>query len=97
MLALARCGDHAEAALIARRAIRKPPQNAELYIETACGLALCSGAAEKLDPALARTYADEAVAAIRSGRDRGWRDVERLKVDPDLDPIRKPRLSETPG
>ena len=88
MLALARCGDHLEAGEIARRTINSPPQNADLFIEVACGLALCAGSAEKLDQPLASTYADEAVAAIRRGQALGWRDAERLKIDPDLDPIR---------
>jgi serine/threonine-protein kinase len=88
MLALARCGEHLEGAEIAHRAIKSPPQNAELYIEVACGLALCAGSAEKFEQTLARTYADEAVAAIRRGQALGWRDDERLKVDPDLDPVR---------
>ena len=89
MLALARCGEHAEAALIARSTIKKLPANAAgSYVEFACGLAICAGAAEKLDPESARAYADEAIAAIRRGSQGGWRDVERLKVDPDLDAIR---------
>jgi serine/threonine-protein kinase len=88
MIALGRCGDHAEAAEIARRTIRSEPKHTQLYIEAACGLALCAGAVADSDPALARTYTDEAVAALRQGLDRGWRDIERLKVDPDLDPIR---------
>jgi serine/threonine-protein kinase len=89
MLALGRCGDHAEGAAIGRRLLAAAPGNGDLYIEVACGLALCAGAAaEKSEVALARTYTDEAVAAIRRGRERGWRDLERLKIDPDLDPIR---------
>ncbi len=89
MLALARCGEHVEAALIARSTIKSLPANAAgTYVEVACGLAICAGAAEKLDPVRARTYADEAIAAIRRGSQGGWRDVERLKVDPDLDGIR---------
>jgi hypothetical protein len=87
MLALARCGEHAEAAAIGRRLLASRPEDAKLYVEVACGLALCAGAARD-DAALARGYADEALAALRHAVERGWRDVGRLKVDPDLDPIR---------
>jgi hypothetical protein len=85
MLALARCGDHEEAARIARRMIEKPPQNAAFYVDSACGLAI---SAAGVDGDLKRGYTDEAVAGIRRAMDRGWRDLGRLKVDPDLDPIR---------
>ena len=89
MLALARCGDHDEAATIARELIARDPRNAQLSVEAACGLALSAGAAaEAADADLARSYADEAVAALRDAIGRGWRDYDRLKVDPDLDPIR---------
>src|SRR5262249_33182325 len=75
MLALARCGDHAEAAEIGRRIIKSPQLNADLSVEVACGLALCAGAArDKSDDGPARTYADEALAALRYGVERGWRD-----------------------
>jgi serine/threonine-protein kinase len=88
-VALARCGEHEEAARIARRLVSTPPQNSLLYIEVACALALCSGATS--DRALKSHYATETVAMIRKGCAEGWKDIERLRVDPDLDPIRGER------
>ena len=40
------------------------------------------------DAGLRRGYTEEAVAAIRKGIADGWQDLERLRTDPDLDPIR---------
>jgi tetratricopeptide (TPR) repeat protein len=85
-VALARCGEHEEAAAIARRLIETPPKSSFIYIEVACALALCSGATSA--PALKRTYTGETLEAIRKGYADGWRDLQRLKVDPDLDPVR---------
>jgi hypothetical protein len=72
-----------------RSMIKSLPEKAGgTFVEIACGLAICAGAAEKVDPKRARVYADEAIAGIRRARQGGWRDVERLKIDPDLDGIR---------
>ena len=45
MLALARCGDHARAATIARNLVRTPPDDAQIYYYAASGFALAAGAA----------------------------------------------------
>ena len=45
MLALARCGDHAEAAKIAEALVATPPKDEAIYVQAACGYALASGAA----------------------------------------------------
>jgi serine/threonine-protein kinase len=88
MLALARCGEHAEAAKIAGALVATPPKNAYLYIQAACGFALAAGAAAH-DAATVQRYTDAAVSCLRKGKDRGWADVGTLEIDPDLEPIRK--------
>jgi hypothetical protein len=45
MVALARCGEHARAAIIARRLVVIPPKDEQLYFHSACGFALAAGAA----------------------------------------------------
>ena len=45
MVALARCGEHAEAARIARALVEIPPKDEHLYFHAACGYALAAGAA----------------------------------------------------
>jgi serine/threonine-protein kinase len=85
-VALARCGQHEEAARITRGVLDGPPLNSLLYIEVACARALCVGATS--DPALKSRYAEETLAAIREGCKEGWKDYQRFRVDPDLDPIR---------
>ncbi len=44
MLALARCGDHAGAAKIARELVATHPKDEGLYVQSACGYALAAGA-----------------------------------------------------
>jgi hypothetical protein len=84
-IALARCGEHAEAAKIAHKVL-SPPENSFVFIEAACILALCAGAAP--EPSLHTAYVKETLDVIRKGYADGWRDLERLRVDPDLDPVR---------
>jgi eukaryotic-like serine/threonine-protein kinase len=86
MLALARCGQHAQAAEIARMIVASEPRNSELYYLAACGYALAAGAAG--DAALSRQYTDKAIESIRKAKDRGWADVGALESDTDLVPIR---------
>jgi tetratricopeptide (TPR) repeat protein len=88
MVALARCGEHAEAARIARALVETAPKNEQLYFQAACGFALAAGAAAA-DAALARRYTESAVDCLRKGKQRGWADVATLEIDPDLEPIRK--------
>jgi tetratricopeptide (TPR) repeat protein len=88
MLALARCGEHAEAARIAETLVTSPPKDEQLYYFSACGYALAAGAAG-LDPALVRRYSDNAIDCLRKGKERGWSDVSSLETDPDLAPIHK--------
>jgi tetratricopeptide (TPR) repeat protein len=87
MLALARCGEHAEAARIAEMLVTSPPKDEQLYFFSACGYALAAGAAGS-DPALVRRYTNNAIDCLRKGKERGWSDVASLETDPDLAPIR---------
>jgi eukaryotic-like serine/threonine-protein kinase len=88
ILALARCGYHAEAAQRAAALVATPPKDENLYFQAACGFALAAGAVGKDDP-LAREYANRALNCLRQGKDRGWADVVTLETDPDLAPVRK--------
>jgi tetratricopeptide (TPR) repeat protein len=87
MVALARCGQHKEAAAIADELLAVPPQDAQIYFQAALGYALAAGAAAD-DPAAARSYTDRAVTALRRGREHGWKDVVAVRTDPELDAIR---------
>jgi tetratricopeptide (TPR) repeat protein len=88
MLALARCGEHAEAAKIAEMLVATPPRDEQLYFFSACGYALAGGAVSKNDPALAHQYSAKALECLRKGKERGWADAASLETDPDLAPIR---------
>jgi tetratricopeptide (TPR) repeat protein len=87
MVALARCGEHAEAAKIAKALVETPPKDEHLDFQAACGYALAAGAANG-DAALARRYTAAAIDCLRKGKERGWTDVVSLETDPDLEPIR---------
>ena len=87
MLALARCGEHVEAAKIAETLVAGSTKSVQLYFFSACGYALAAGSVAS-NPAIARHYTGKALACLREGRERGWADVESLKTDPDLEPIR---------
>lgn len=87
MLATARCGDHAGAAKIAEQLVATPPKDEGLYVQAACGYALAAGAAGR-DDCLVECYTDKAIDCLRNARKRGWEDIESLKIDTDLEPIR---------
>lgn len=87
MLALARCGDHAGAAKMAEELVVTPPRNEGDYVQAACGFSLAAGAAGS-HADLAQRYTEKAIACLREARKRGWRDVETLRIDTDLEPIR---------
>ena len=88
MLALARCGDHAGAAKIAKSLVAVPPKDEAIYVQAACGYALAAGAAAG-DAGLVKRYTDRAIDCVRTARKRGWADVVSLEPDTDLEPIRK--------
>ncbi len=87
MLALARCGDHAEAARIAFALVATPPKDERIYVQSACGYALAAGAAGG-DAALLSRYKSAALNCLRKAKERGWADVASLEKDTDLEPIR---------
>jgi serine/threonine-protein kinase len=92
MLAQARCGRHAEAAVRAQQlsALNDPGR----LIEAACGFALSAeavrmtGSTAPADRMLAQKYLDGAYAALRKAMSNGWQDPVRLRREPDLDSIR---------
>jgi len=86
MVALARCGEHAEAAKIAEALVATPPKDEHLYFQAACGYALAAGAAAR-DAALVQRYTAAALDCLRKGKQSGWADVVSLETDPDLEPI----------
>jgi tetratricopeptide (TPR) repeat protein len=69
MLALARCGEHAEAAKIARSLVSSPTANERNHYLSACGYALA--AAAKGDARLARRYTDAALDCLHESQKRG--------------------------
>jgi hypothetical protein len=92
MLALARCGEHVEAAKIAAQLVETPPRDEAIYVQAACGFALASDAARAAGgsgAALVQGYIESAIKCLRSAKDRGWADVGGLEIDTDLEPIRK--------
>ncbi len=88
MVALARCGEHAEAAGIAQEMAESPPTSEVFYFQAGCGYALAAGCVPG-DAALAERYTSAAIACLRQAKLTGWNDVESLEIDPDLEPIRK--------
>ncbi len=89
MLALARCGDHPEAARMAGELIASPPRESNIYFQAACGYALSAGAVKDKDKALAKRYTASAIDCLRKGIQDGWSDLVSLETDPDLEPIRQ--------
>jgi len=87
MVALARCGDHAEAAKIAEALMTNPPTDEHIYFQAACGYALSAGAAGN-DATLIKRYTAAALDCLKKDKEKGWTDVVTLETDPDLEPIR---------
>ena len=87
MLALARCGRHAEAAKGADDLGQRIPNDPRMRFFTACIYALCAGAAGG-DAAVADRYRALALEALGRAVDRGYRDAVTLQSDPDLEPLR---------
>jgi serine/threonine-protein kinase len=96
VVALGRCGRHADAvrnAEILRRKSRKDPGT--LY-HVATAYAVCAGAVvedqgqskdKDKAPGLARRYADQAIDTLREAVKLGWRDLVSIQTDPDFDAI----------
>jgi hypothetical protein len=95
MLALARCGHHAEASRVAAEVRKGSPKNAGVLYSVGCCYAQCVpavAAGEKSlssqDQALQKRYADLAVETLEQARDLGYRDRAALTLHPDLAPLR---------
>jgi serine/threonine-protein kinase len=88
-------GAHVEAAMAADRLAQVAVDLPSDLYNAACYLARCGPLAEKDDKLpeakrkeLARQYVDRALATLGQAVDKGYKDVEHLKKDPDLDPLR---------
>jgi tetratricopeptide (TPR) repeat protein len=90
-LALAHAGDHAqadaEADAEADALAEAKDVNAGTLYDLACVYSL-SSAAVKSDAKLADRYAARAVELLRQAVAKGWKDIDHLKEDTDLDPLR---------
>ena len=86
-LVLARLKEHARAAAEADELARARDAGASTLYGLACVFALSAPAAGD-DRAQAEAYAARAVELLRRAADAGFKDVERLKKDADLDALR---------
>ena len=85
-LVQARLGDHAAASVFARKLLAEPAFTAGDGIQAVSVLALCGGAT---DGEVRKKYLDESLAGLTVLADKlGYKNVARLKTDPDLDPLR---------
>jgi serine/threonine-protein kinase len=105
MTALARSGDHQEAAAIADEVVKRAPNEPRFLFEASCTYSLCQAAVKALSKSgqtppleageLATQYGNKAIASIKQAIDRGWKDAITLHTDPDLDSAREdPRFQE---
>jgi len=88
MLAQARYGQHAQASTAAEALRKRSAKNPSVLFTAACGLALCAAAVES-DHALRDRYANAAVETLKQAIALGYRDREALKLEPDLETLRK--------
>jgi eukaryotic-like serine/threonine-protein kinase len=97
MLALARCGQHTEAAAIAAQLRQQAADNAGTLFYVACGYALSAGAVAPAtdastlsDPLRAQRdqYVQQAIDALQKAVTLGYQDTVSLETDPDLGPVR---------
>ncbi len=86
MVALARCGEHAEAAKIADVLAATPPTNENFYYQAACGYSIAAGCVGN-DKAVAERYTSASIASLRKAKDAGWNDAFTLLTDPDLETV----------
>lgn len=85
-VALARCGQSAEAEEQAKILAEKGKGNPRLLFQAACTFALASVTD---DDELGDRCRDEAFRVLKELIDAGWKDRVALLDDPDLDPVRK--------
>ena len=93
MLALARCGDHAEAARIADRLVKDPPNDDFTLVQAARGYALASEVESNV--CIRAYFKSAAIDCLRHSKMHGSNDPTTLETDPDLEPIcNDPRFLE---
>jgi hypothetical protein len=97
MIARARCRQVDRAVALAEELHRRQPRNPSVLYQVACCYALCSDAVIQAkkpaditsdDRARQENYARLAVTALRAAKANGYKDVQNLEVEPDLDAIR---------
>ena len=95
---LARHGRHADVAATAEKLAELKPKGAPSLYDAACGYSLCVAAVaagkkpEQLstdEAALREKYAARAIELMRQAVQGGWTNVEHMKKDTDLDPLRE--------
>jgi serine/threonine-protein kinase len=86
-VSLTHAGDHAQAVSEADALAQAKDVNAPTLYDLACVCSL-SSAAVKNDAKLADRYAARAVELLREAVAKGFKDIEHLKKDTDLDPLR---------
>ncbi|HJT77999.1 MAG TPA: protein kinase, partial [Gemmataceae bacterium] len=84
VLALARCGKHAEAAAAAAKLQQRAPGATEPLLQVARCYALCAA----LDTPRKPDYRAKALAALRAAVGEGYRDAAALETDPELAALR---------
>jgi serine/threonine-protein kinase len=83
---LARAGEHGRATATAEELIKAGSTDPNQLYDTACVFALA--AAQAKEKALADRYATRSVALLRQAIDRGFKDLEHMQKDPDLETLR---------
>jgi tetratricopeptide (TPR) repeat protein len=81
MLALARCGKHAEAAAEAEQLQQRAPRSPELLLQVARCYAVCAS----LDTPQKRNYMANALVACKAATQEDYRDASVLETDPELE------------
>lgn len=85
MLALARCGQTAEAEKLARGLVEQAQGDTRLLFQAACGLATAS---ETANAESAPNLRDQAFKVLNDLIAHGWKDRAALETDPDLEGVR---------
>ncbi|HVA50441.1 MAG TPA: protein kinase [Pirellulales bacterium] len=81
-LALAHCGQRAEAAKLAQEVVDQSPGHVGLLLQAARTWAVC--AAETSEPGEQAAYRNRAVEALRQATQGGYRDAVVVETDPEL-------------
>ncbi len=83
MLCEVRTGHRSQALARIQRLLKQGPDDPKVLFSAACGYALASATGDSQKGDL-----DLALATLKKAVEHGWRDIERLRHDPDLDPLR---------